>query len=67
MASSAVMTMPAQYKYALSVVAQSFAVCHLRVLAPSYYGARAMLVAMYQYLQNYSSYEHATSYTRACT
>ncbi len=35
--------------------------------ARTYYGARAMLVAMYQYLQNHSSYEHAASYTRVCT
>ncbi len=34
--------------------------------ARSYYGARAMLVAMYQYLENYSSYEHAACYTIVC-
>ncbi len=35
--------------------------------ARAYYGTRAILVAMYQYLQNYSSYEHAACYTRVCT
>ncbi len=34
--------------------------------ARSYYGAHAMLVAMYQYLENYSSYEYAACYTIAC-
>ncbi len=34
--------------------------------ARSYYGARAMLVAMCQYLENYSSYEHAACYTIVC-